>query len=179
VRVILSAGPPPVKVPAVVGLSATSATRLLSGAGLRHTVAFVGAPGSTPNRVLKQAPTAPATVPRGASVALTVAETPRWRALTSFSGVDSGKSVPVGIRGNRWRVSYSMSYQGVCLLLFTCLGPSAHARDLKTDKSAGGFDLGEGDSETHEFDTGPGLYRVEIDGGTDSAEWSMTVEDYY
>ena len=179
VQVILSAGPPPVKVPAVVGLSATSAEHLLSGAGLRHTVAFVPAPGSRPNLVLRQAPAAPATVPRGASVALTVAETPRWRALTSFSGVDGGKSVPVGIRGDRWRVSYDMSYQGVCLLLFTCLGPSAQARDLKTGKSVGGFDLSEGDSETHVFDTGPGLYRVEIDGGTDSAEWSMTVEDYY
>ena len=72
-----------------------------------------------------------------------------------------------------------MSYQGVCLLLLTCLGPSARARDLKTGKSVGGFDLSEGDSETHVFDTGPGLYRVEVDGGTDSAEWSMTVEDYY
>src|SRR5204863_9471421 len=127
----------------------------LSGAGLRHTVAFVPAPGSRPNLVLRQAPAAPATVPRGASVALTAAETPRWRALTSFSGVDGGKSVPVGIRGDRWRVSYHMSYQGVCLLLFTCLGPSAQARDLKTGKSASGSAPGEGESERHELDTAP------------------------
>jgi len=179
VRVILSAGPPPVKVPAVVGRSAASATRLLSDVGLRHALTFVPAPGSTPNLVLRQAPAAPATAPRGATVALAIAETPRWRTLTTFHGVDSGKSVPVGIRGSRWRVSYAMSYREGCLLLFTCLGPSAQARDLKAGKSAGGFDLSEGDSKTHVFDTGPGLYAVEVDGGTDSAEWSMTVQDYY
>jgi serine/threonine-protein kinase len=179
VSVILSAGPPPVKVPTLVGLSASSATRLLSEAGLRQALTFVPAPGSTPNLVLRQAPAAAATAPRGATVALTLAETPRWRTLTTFQGVDSGSSVPVRIRGNRWRVSYAMSYRGVCLLLFTCLGPSAQARDLNTGKSAGEFDLGEGNSNTHVFDTGPGLYRVQVDGGTDSAEWSMTVQDYY
>jgi hypothetical protein len=129
--------------------------------------------------VLRQAPAAAATAPRGAAVALTIAETPRWRTLTAFHGVDSGSSVPVGIRGNRWRVSYAMTYREVCLLLFTCLGPGTQARDLKTGKSAGGFDLSEGESKTHVFDTGPGLYRVEVDGGTDSATWSMTVQDYY
>src|SRR5204863_85101 len=79
---------------------------------------------------------------------LAIAETPRWRTLTTFHGVDSGKSVPVGIRGSRWRVSYAMSYREGCLLLFTCLGPSAQARDLKAGKRAGGFDLSEGDSKT-------------------------------
>jgi hypothetical protein len=146
---------------------------------LRQAITFVPAPGSTPNQVLKQVPTAPATVPRGAAVALTVAEAPRWRALTSFSGVDSGQSAPVSIRGNRWRVSYGMNYRGVCLLLVTCLGPHAQARDLNTGSSLGEFELGEGSSQTHVFDTGPGLYSVAVNGGTDSAEWSLTIEDYY
>jgi serine/threonine-protein kinase len=179
VLVVLSAGPPPVRVPGVVGLSATSATGLLSGAGLHHATTLVPAPGSTANLVLRQVPAAPAMVPRGATVALTVAEAPRWRALTGFSGIDSGQSVPVSIRGNRWRVSYGMSYRGLCLLLFTCLGPSARARDLHTGSSFDEFELGDGKSQTHVFDTGPGLYGVEIKGGTDSAEWSMTIEDYY
>jgi hypothetical protein len=50
-------------------------------------------------------------------VALHVAEAPRWRELTDFSGVDDGE--------------------------------------------------------------GPGLYRLKVSGGHDSAHWSMTIYDYY
>ena len=72
-----------------------------------------------------------------------------------------------------------MSYQGTCLLLVVCGGPSAEARNLQTGSSAGSFELGEGESQTHTFNSGPGLYRLEVSGGRDSARWSMTVEDYY
>ena len=72
-----------------------------------------------------------------------------------------------------------MAYQGTCLLLLVCLGPSAQARDLQTGSSFGGFELGEGSSQTHTFHSGPGLYQLEVSGGRDAARWSMTVEDYY
>ncbi|HWW90839.1 MAG TPA: hypothetical protein VNY35_08685, partial [Solirubrobacteraceae bacterium] len=107
------------------------------------------------------------------------AEAPRWRPLTSFSGVDDGRSVPFRIRGNRWRVAYSMSYEGTCLLLFVCSGPSAQVRNLQDESSFGGFELGEGGHETHTLSGGPGLYELQVSGGRDSARWSMTVEDYY
>ncbi|HME05168.1 MAG TPA: protein kinase [Solirubrobacteraceae bacterium] len=179
VEVVLSAGPPPVPVPDVVGLASASAEGLLANAGLRYRVTLVAAPGSNASAVLGQSPTAAATAPSGSTVALTVAEPPRWRVLTTFSGVDDGQSAPFEIRGSRWRVSYSMSYTGTCLLLVTCLGPSAQARDLRRGSSFGGFELNEGSSQTHAFDAGPGLYRVEVSGGEDSAQWAMTVEDYY
>ncbi len=179
VRVVLSAGPPPVPVPGVVGRSSATAESMLARAGLRYSVKLVAAPGSEPNVVTRQSPRAPTSVPRGSTVALSVAESPHWRALTSFAGVDGGRSVPFRILGKRWRVSYSMDYEGSCTLLLVCFGPSAEAIDLRSDASAGDFELGEGDSQTHTFDSGPGLYRLLVSGGHDAARWSMTVEDYY
>jgi serine/threonine-protein kinase len=179
VHVVLSAGPPPVKVPGVVGQSSASAESELASAGLRYGVTLVVVPGAEPAVVTQQAPGAAATVPHGSTIALSVAEAPRWRPLTSFAGVDDGHSVPFRILGSRWRVSYSMAYEGACVLLLLCFGPSAEAQNLETGSSVGGFEMGEGPSETHTFDSGPGLYRLEISGGQDSARWSMTVEDYY
>ncbi len=179
VRVVLSAGPPPVTVPGVVGQPSASAESLLANAGLRYGVTLVAAPGSAPGAVMRQSPGATATVVRGATVVLSVAEAPRWRPLTSFSGVDNGKSVAFRILGSKWRVTYSMAYQGTCLLLVVCFGPSAEARNLQTNSTFGGFELGEGESETHTFSSGSGLYSLLISAGRDSARWSMTVEDYY
>jgi hypothetical protein len=179
VRVLLSAGPPPVRVPAVVGQPSVSAESKLAAAGLRYGVTFVAVPGSTASDVVGQSPGPTATVPRGSTVALNVAEAPSWRPLTTFSGVDGGSSVPFRIQGRRWRVSYSMSYRESCLLLVVCLGPSAKAQNLQTGEGAGSFDLGEGPAQTHTFESGPGLFRLAITGGQDSARWSMTVEDYY
>jgi hypothetical protein len=112
-------------------------------------------------------------------VALSIAEVPRWRNLTTFSGVDDGRSVPFRILGRRWRVSYRMAFRGTCILLVVCGGPNAEAVDLEGGSGAGSFDLSEGQSETHVFDGGPGLYRVVVSGGRDSAGWTMTVQDYY
>jgi serine/threonine-protein kinase len=179
VRVVLSAGPPPVRVPDVVGQPSPSAESLIANVGLRYTLTLVPAPGSTPDTVTLQSPRSAVVVPHGSSVALSVAEAPRWRALTSFSGVDDGRSVPFRVRGTRWRVLYGMAYQGTCLLLFVCSGPSAQARNLPGESSFGGFELNEGGSQTHTFTSGPGLYQLELSGGRDSARWSMTVQDYY
>jgi hypothetical protein len=178
VRVVVSEGPPPVKVPRVVGESSGSAESRLSGARLRYRVALVPAAGSEPAVVLRQTPEPGVTVPSGSTVALSVAEAPQWRALTTFSGVDEGHSVPFRILGSQWRLSYSMNYQETCLLLVFCMGPSADVENVQTGSSVGGFELSEGNA-SHTFHSGPGLYRVSISGGRDTARWSMTVEDYY
>jgi hypothetical protein len=178
VRVVVSKGPPPVRVPAVIGRPSGSAENLLASVGLRYAVTPVPAPGSEPGVVMQQSPAADATVPSGSAVALNVAEAPHWRTLTSFSGVDDGRSVPFRILGKQWRVAYDMAYQESCLLVVLCFGPSAEADDLQTGSSSGSFELGEGNS-THTFHGGPGLYRLVVSGGRDSARWSMTVDDYY
>lgn len=179
VRVTLSAGPPPVKVPRVVGHAAAAAAGELVKAGLHSSTTSVAAPGSKPGLVTHQSPRSGSDAPRGSTVALSVAETPQWRTLTTFSGIDDGHSVPVRIEGSQWRVTYSMSYEGSCLLLLVCFGPSATASNLKTGQSFDGFDLSSGSSHAHVFDGGPGLYRVNVSGGKDSARWAMTVQDYY
>jgi eukaryotic-like serine/threonine-protein kinase len=179
VHVTLSAGPPPVNVPGVVGQPASSAGSSLAKAGLRYSATSVPAPGSKPGIVTRQSPQPGTSAPHGSTVALSVAETPRWRTLTTFSGVDDGHSVPFRIEGSQWRVTYSMSYEGSCLLLLVCFGPSAKASNLKNGQSFDGFDLSPGSSHAHVFDSGPGLYRVNVNGGEDSARWAMTVQDYY
>ena len=47
VRVVLSAGPPPVSVPDVVGRPSAAAESALANTGLRYGVTLVAAPGST------------------------------------------------------------------------------------------------------------------------------------
>ncbi len=178
VRVVLSSGPPPVSVPGVVGKAASTAEGLIADAGLRYSLSRVPAPGSMPGTVIRQSPAPPASTPRGSTVALSLAETPEWRTLTSFSGEDDGRSVPFRILGDRWRVVYDMSFSGTCLLLVICDGPSAEARSL-SGGGGGSFDLGEGEGQSHVFTSGPGLYRLEVSGGRDSARWRMSVQDYY
>jgi eukaryotic-like serine/threonine-protein kinase len=179
VQVTLSAGPPPVDVPGVVGQPASSAGSSLAKAGLRYSTTRVPAPGSKPGIVTRQSPQPGTSAPHGSTVALSVAETPRWRTLTTFSGVDNGHSVPFRIEGSQWRVTYSMTYEGSCLLLLVCFGPSAKASNLRSGESFDGFDLSSGSSHAHVYDSGPGLYRVTVSGGKDAARWSMTVQDYY
>jgi hypothetical protein len=168
-----------VRVPRVVGQPLAAATGELTRAGLRATSRLVGAPGATPGDVTGQTPAPGNGLPRGRHVVLSVAEQPRWRTLSTFSGVGSGHSVPFQIDGRRWRVTYSMSYEGSCALLVVCFGPSAHTTNLHSGESLESFDLSSGSSHGHTFDSGPGLYEVTISGGQDAARWSMTVQDYY
>ncbi|MGH2904201.1 MAG: PASTA domain-containing protein, partial [Solirubrobacteraceae bacterium] len=177
--VVLSAGNSQVKVPGVVGRSSGAAETRLARAGLRYATSFVAARGSRPGVVTRQSPASAASAQRGAIVALSVAETPRWRTLTNFSGVDDGQSVPFRILGAKWRVVYHMAYEGTCTLLVVCFGPSAEVDNLKTDATFGQFELGEKETETRTFASGPGLYRLSVSGGHDSARWSMAIEDYY
>jgi Protein kinase domain/PASTA domain len=173
------AGRTTVHVPGLVGQSSASAEHELARSGLRYGVRLVAVPGAEPAVVTQQIPGAAATVPRGSTVALSVAEAPRWRALTTFSGVNSAHSVPFRILGSRWRVSYTMDYEDTCTLLVVCFGPSAEVEDLETGSSFGSFELGEAPSETHIYGSGPGLYRLNVSAGHDAARWSMTVADYY
>jgi serine/threonine-protein kinase len=179
VRVVLSAGPPPVKVPGVVGQDSESAETEIAEAGLRYAPRTVAAPGREPGTVTAQSPDRGATVRRGSTIALSVAEQPSWHTLTSFSGVDDGHSVPLRILGKRWRVNYSMAYEGTCELLVVCFGPKAEAKEVHGGDRVGHFKLDEGSEQSHEFDSGPGEYELTIAAGQDSARWSMTVEDYY
>ena len=127
---------------------------------------------------IAQEPSPGTHVVNGSIVHVVLSSGPQWRALTTFTGVDDGESVPFRILGAKWRVVYHIAYQGSCTLLVVCFGPSAEVENLTTGASFDSFELGEDQTETHIFDSGPGLYRLVISGGHDPARWAMTIEDH-
>jgi eukaryotic-like serine/threonine-protein kinase len=179
VRVTLSGGPPPVKVPQVAGRSTGAAATVLGSLGLHYSTAPVPAPGKTPGTVIKQDPASGSSLSPGSTVKLSVAETPQWKPVTSLRGEATGRSVPFKIRGTQWRIVYSMGYQGTCQLLLICSGPNAHIADLSGGDDPHGFSLDEGSNRIWTFNSGPGSYQVTITPGSDDARWSAQVQDYY
>ena len=85
VDVELSKGPPPVALPRLIGSSESSAQAEVQKLHLHSTVTQVPAPGATPGTVTGQDPAPSAKLFPGATVALSVAETPRWRTLTNLA----------------------------------------------------------------------------------------------
>jgi eukaryotic-like serine/threonine-protein kinase len=179
VRVTLSRGARPVTVPRVVGSSAYDARATLSGVKLRAGVTDVPAPGVAAGTVTRQSPPAGASLRPGSEVAVSVAEAPRLRGLTSLAGVGGGHSVPFRILGSRWQISATMSYQGTCTFIFVCSGPSATVTNTSTGATVDQFDLAEGSGQPRMIDSGPGTYRIAISPGSDSARWAVKVDDYY
>jgi serine/threonine-protein kinase len=179
IRVTLSAGPPPVEVPRLVGQGSTPARAILGSLGLGARVTAVPAPGVQPGIVTAQSPAGGHYLRPHSSVALTIAETPQWRPLTAFEGTDGGQSVPFRIRGSQWRISYRMAYVGTCALIFFCDGPSARIFRPGSGSSVDTFGLNDGGEQTQVVHSGPGLYEIQIAPGSDTARWSVTVQDYY
>jgi hypothetical protein len=179
VRLTLSAGPPPVKLPRVIGQDSAQARQTLAALGLTVGTETVPAPGVAPGIVTGQRPGADASAPAHSQVVLQVAETPSWRALTSLAGTDTGRSVPFRIRGAQWRIAYHMAYVGTCNLIVYCDGPSAQVLTLPSGAAQSSFGLSDGDPQTRVSHSGPGLYQVRVTPGADTAQWSIQVQDYY
>ncbi len=178
IAVVLSAGPPPVTVPKLIGSSLGDAEDVLAALKLQPEVTRVPAPGVAPGTVTME-PAAGMSRTPGSTVSLSVAEVPQPRALLSFAGEGNGQSQTFQIRGARWQVVYNMSYVGTCTFIFFCSGPSATVTNLGTGATLDSFGLSEGTSQTRVFRSGPGSYRIQISPGSDTARWSVTVEDYY
>ncbi|MGI8505535.1 MAG: protein kinase domain-containing protein [Solirubrobacteraceae bacterium] len=179
VRLVLSAGPPPVKVPQLAGKSAADAQAALQRIGLRARVAQIAAPGVPAGTVTSQSPAPGSELAASRSVALDVARTPHWQPLTSLAGGDQATAVQFRVRGTRWRIVYTMGYRGTCTFIFFCSGPGAQVDNLETGAAVSGFGLSDGGRQTRVFDAGSGEYRLRISPGSDTARWSMWVEDYY
>ena len=179
VRVVLSGGPAPVKVPALIGSSATAAQSQLGRLNLNSAASHVPAPGTAAGTVVSQSPPAGSSLAAGSTVALSVAESPRWRSLTSFSGAAGGRSVPFRIRGNRWRIVSGMGYSGTCTFILICSGPSATVVNLIARSTVDQFDLGDGNGQIRSVGSGPGVYQITVSPGSDTAGWTIKVEDYY
>ena len=177
--ITLSDGPPPVPVPKLVGYSSGDAQSTVRQAKLRPAIAMVPSLGGAPGDVIAQSPDAGRHVAPGSTVTLSVGEPRQLRSVTSLQGSDDGRSVPFKVRGARWEVIYSMGYQGTCTFLLFCSGPSATVTNVKSGATIDQFDLGEGDNKTRIFNTGPGIYQITVSAGSDAAQWSIKIDDYY
>jgi eukaryotic-like serine/threonine-protein kinase len=106
VVVLVSSGPPQVRVPDVTGESQTSAEAALGGAGFTvGTVTQRVSGGQAPGTVLSQSPHAGASVPTGASVNLTVAQAPNEIAVPSVLGnTERGAVAALGSLGFAARI---------------------------------------------------------------------------
>jgi eukaryotic-like serine/threonine-protein kinase len=179
IQVALSKGPRPVSVPSVKGESSSAAVARLHRTPLNARLAYVPAPGTAPGIVTGQSPAAGRHLRPHSTVTLSVAETPSWRTVTSFSGVKSAHSVAFRIRGSQWRMVYSMAYDGTCDFVFFCYGPSAQVIGLGNSTTDQSFDMNAGSDQTRGFATGPGEYQIAVKSDLDAARWSITVEDWY
>jgi eukaryotic-like serine/threonine-protein kinase len=179
ISIVLSRGLPPVPIPQVVGQASVQARSALERLGLHTDVTLVPAPGVSPGTVSRQTPAAASNAPAHSTVSLSVAEAPQWRPLTSIRGSSAQASVPFRIRGTHFRVLYSMGFQGTCTFLFICSGPNAEVANLSNSTTAAGFDLNDGSGQTRVVQSGPGIYQIRISPGSDTASWSIEVEDYY
>ncbi|MFL5865113.1 MAG: protein kinase domain-containing protein, partial [Solirubrobacteraceae bacterium] len=174
VHLTLSKGPAPVPVISARNLALGDAERLLHNLGLRTAVREVPAPGAKPGTVVGQDP-ARGSRPRGSVVTLSVAEVPRWRPVTTFTGRSSGA---FHITGRRWRIVYRMAFRGTCTWVVFCSGPAARVTGV-TGRYIAGFGLNDADAQVQTFATGPGSYEVQVIPGADDAGWSLQVQDDY
>jgi eukaryotic-like serine/threonine-protein kinase len=177
-QVVLSKGPPPVTIPKLTGEASGVAVAALHRIDLKARLESVPAPGTAPGVVTAQSTPVGHLLAVHSTVTLSVAETPSWRYVTSFSGSASGRSVPFTIRGSQWRVVYHMTYDGTCDFVLFCNGPSAQVTGIGAGSINQSFDLNDGGSQTRVFTTGAGQYQVAIKPGWDSARWSITVQDW-
>ncbi|HEY5246416.1 MAG TPA: PASTA domain-containing protein, partial [Acidimicrobiales bacterium] len=175
VRLTLSRGPAPVEVPVVGDASSNAASATFARLGLHTTVTQIAAPGVAPGTVIRTSPGAGRHLAKGSTVSLFVAETPRWRPLTTITDT---RPLTLRMRGTRWRVVYTMAYHGTCTWIVFCSGP--HARiSAANGSSVAGFGLNDGGTQVQTFSTKPGTYQVKVTPGGDEARWSMQVQDDY
>jgi hypothetical protein len=177
VYAVLSAGPRPVPVPAVAGDQLATARAQLASVGLDARVTVIAAPGVPAGTVTSQNPAPHVGLAPPGTVALEVAEVPQWRPVTVVAGGAQPTSARFRIRGTRWRIVYTMAYQGTCTFIFWCSGPQAQVD--KGASAVNSFGLNDGGGRTRTFNSGAGVYQLTISPGQDNANWRAWVQDYY
>jgi eukaryotic-like serine/threonine-protein kinase len=179
IAVVVSAGPRPVRVPELAGQQLSDARSELSRIGLRARANVIAAPGVPAGDVTSQSPSPGSRLQPPKTVVLNVAEVPQWRPITSLSGSGRTTSTQVRVRGTKWRIVYTMGFEGTCTFIFFCSGPQAEVGNAASGATLDSFGLTDGGRHTRMFDTGAGVYDLTISPGDDSSRWEVWVEDYY
>ncbi len=179
IRVLLSAGPPPVKVPELAGEQFSDARSRLQDLGLRARANVIAAPGVPAGDVTSQSAAPGSKLAPPKTVVLNVAEVPQWRPITSVSGSGQSTSTQVRVRGTKWRIVYTMGYEGTCTFIFFCSGPQGEVDNAASGATIDNFGLSDGGRQTRIFNTGAGVYDLTVSPGDDTARWQVWVEDYY
>ena len=96
-----------------------------------------------------------------------------------MAGTDGGRSVAFRVRGSEWRITYRMSFDGTCSLIFFCDGPNARIVRSADGSGVDTFGMSDGGEQSEVVKSGPGVYQVQISPGGDTARWSISVADYY
>ncbi len=164
----------PVEVPLLVGETVRAARAKLRSLHLKAHTRTVPAPGIRPGTVTQQTPSGGHTVRAHGTVGLSVAEVPRWRSITTFTG---RSSVSFRIRGAQWRLLVSASGSRDCTLFVFC-----HSSDLRVLSGASTvrtLSLSDGVDRPIVVASGPGVYRVTVGPVSSSTRWSIRVEDDY
>jgi serine/threonine-protein kinase len=164
ISVVLSAGPPPVPVPQLAGDSSGDAQSTLGQLGLKARLTQIAAPGVSAGTVTSQTPAPGAKLFPGASVALDVAEVPRWQPLTSVSGSGRDQALSFRVRGTQWRIVYTMAYQGMCTFIFFCSGPDVAITRAGSGSEVADFGLSDGGRQTRVLAVDRGLLLVSSGG---------------
>ena len=105
------------------------------------------APGVPAGTVTSQVPGPGVKRPRGSAVTLNVAEVPHWQALRSIAGGGHAQTIRFHVRGPRWRVVYTMGFEGTCTWVVFCSGPNATVTNTVTGAKTG-FGLSDGGRRT-------------------------------
>ncbi|MEO8968564.1 MAG: protein kinase [Solirubrobacteraceae bacterium] len=175
-RVVLSAGPPPVRVPQLAGLLVSDAQAALARVGLRSLIRAIAAPGEPAGAVTSQSPAPGVWAARSHAVLVDVVKTLHWQAVATVHSSGAPTTASFRIRGPHWRVVYTMSYQGTCTFIIFCSGPSA---TVDGPTGARSFDLSDGGRQTESFAPGSGRFTLSVHPGSDSARWTAWIQDWY
>ena len=164
-----------IEVPNVTGISSVTAEATLKRSHLHVRTVTVPWPRHAAGIVRSQSPVA-RRVARGSTVMLSVAEIPTWKTISRFS---TTRSPVFRIRGDRFRLVYSVEHEKSCTLLIFCTRTSVSVTDTASGSQLDNFDLSDGIGESQMFATGPGSYQITVDPASGDARWSFAVQDWY
>jgi serine/threonine-protein kinase len=168
VTIVVASGYPRAVVPDVSDSDLTSAESRLTAKHLRTYVVYQLTHAAPANQVLRQMPSAGATVYRGTRVRLTVARQLRWVTVLARSGDGGYVSRPFTVP-RHWRIHYRVSGGfGPALAQFRW----ARNGDLFAD---GSFFANDGGDQTHAVTDGAGTYRLAVSAYAGTS-WSVEVQ---